>query len=89
MAVENVDLGKYRPSCNLAHGLINELSVIVGYCDLVMEDTPETSKCRMRLEKIHSIAKHMAEELQQHQCELEVIAREAANRRPTNVSHVT
>jgi hypothetical protein len=31
--VDKPDLGKYQPSCLLAHELVNKLSVVVGYCE--------------------------------------------------------
>jgi hypothetical protein len=82
--VDKPDLGKYQPSCNLTHGLVNKLSVIVGYCDLLKDDALEDSKCRKRLDAIRSIAKGMADELLGHQCDLEVILREARKKPPLN-----
>jgi nitrogen-specific signal transduction histidine kinase len=32
---------KYHPSCMLAHELVNKLSVVVGYCDLLKNHAPE------------------------------------------------
>jgi hypothetical protein len=80
--VDKPDLGKYQPSCNLAHGLVNKLSLIVGYCDLLKDDALEDSKCRKRLDAIRGIAKDMAHELLGHQCELEVILRKASKKPP-------
>jgi hypothetical protein len=68
--VDKPELGKYQPSCNLAHGLVNKLSAIVGYCDLLKDDAPEDSVYRNRLDSIRIIAKSMAQELQQHECDL-------------------
>ena len=87
--VDKPDLGKYQPSCNLAHGLVNKLSVIVGYCDLAKDDVPEDSKCRKHMEAIRSIAKNMAEELLRHQCDLEVIMRDARKKPPPSSKPVS
>jgi hypothetical protein len=68
-------VGKYQPSCMLAHELVNQLSVIVGHCDLLEERTPEDSACLERLKAIRDVAKAMAQQLTQHQCDLDAMMR--------------
>ena len=87
--VNKPDLGKYQPRCNLAHGLINKLSAIVGYCDLLRDDALEDSKSRKGLDTIRAVAKGMAEELLMHQCDLEVIMREARKKPPLSANPVS
>jgi hypothetical protein len=70
--------GGYRPSCMLAHHLINRLSMIVGFCDLLAEEAPESSACLRRLRQMREIATSAAEELSRHECELEEIMAPAA-----------
>jgi hypothetical protein len=71
--MENIDLGRYQPSCILAHSLINKLSAIIGNCDLLKEEAPEDPKCLQRLGFIRETARAMAEELRVHQCHLGLI----------------
>lgn len=72
------NLGTYQPNCRLAHDVINRLSVIVGYCDLLADETPEGSDCRKRLLTIRDLARLAATDLTEHQCRLENIVREVA-----------
>lgn len=57
----------------LAHHLINRLTVIVGYCDLLVQEAPEDSERMKRLLQMREIATSAAAELGQHECELETI----------------
>jgi len=50
--VDKPDLGKYQPSCLLAHELVNKLSVVVGYCDLLRDHVPDDSPGQVQLRKI-------------------------------------
>jgi hypothetical protein len=58
----------YQPSCILAHDLINRLSVIAGYCDLLRDEAPEDSECYRRLLKIREIAHSAATDLNTRPC---------------------
>jgi hypothetical protein len=40
-AMQESRRNNYQPDCPLAHDLINQLAVIVGQCDLLVEKTPE------------------------------------------------
>ncbi len=57
----------------LAHQLINRMSMIVGFCDLLAEEAPESPECLRRLRQMRDIAASAAEELSRHECELETI----------------
>jgi len=61
---------KYKLECPLAHELINKLSVIVGNCDLLAESTPEDSPLLERTLVIREMAKAVAKELGQIECDL-------------------
>ena len=65
--------GGYQPSCMLAHQLINRLSVIVGFCDLLAEEALEAPECLRRLRQMREIASSAAEELVRHQCRLDAM----------------
>jgi hypothetical protein len=52
----------------LAHRLANQLSAIVGYCELGSSGAGSGTESAQRFETIHSIAKAMANELSTHQC---------------------
>jgi hypothetical protein len=78
--VDKPDLKKHQPSCNLAHDLVNKLSIIVGNSDLMKEKTEDSPFCRQRLQIIRSISMEMATALQHHQCDLEVLIRDAARK---------
>lgn len=45
--------GKHEPACLLAHDLVNRLSAIIGYCDLVIEKAEKETECAKRLRLIH------------------------------------
>ena len=81
--VEDVDLGKYQPSCMLAHELINKMAVIIGYCDLMDDQAPTDSNYRKRLGIIRGLANNMVVELRRHQCNIRKIAEEATKKPPT------
>jgi hypothetical protein len=76
--MSNASETKYQPNCMLAHDLINRLSIIVGYCDLLADEGPENSMCHERLLMIRQTANAAAEDLAQHQCQLETLARQTA-----------
>jgi nitrogen-specific signal transduction histidine kinase len=65
------------PVCMLAHEMVNKLSVIIGNCDLVSENTPPDSDCAKRLRIIGEAARYMVTELNKHQCELSGLLRTA------------
>jgi hypothetical protein len=79
--MEKIDLGKYEPSCILAHRLTNKLAVIVGHCDLLLSEAPdESSICSQRLLTISKTAKEIARELNQHQCRLDTAIKASASK---------
>lgn len=50
------EMGKHQPICNLAHALVNQLSIIVGCCDLMRDEPDENPIRRQQLERIRSVA---------------------------------
>lgn len=62
---------RHEPTSIVAHNLVNKLSAIVGFCDLLYEKAekdadPESTK---RIALIHDLAKSAAQELIEHQSE--------------------
>ena len=47
----------------VAHSVINKLSTVIGNCDLLIENTENTSELTRRLVAIREAAKHAVEEL--------------------------
>jgi len=74
--VDKPDLAKHQPSCNLAHDLVNKLSIIVGNCDRMKEKAEDSHACHHRFQIIRRVAIEMATVLQHHQCDLEVLTRD-------------
>ncbi len=70
--------GSYQPLCLLSHDLINQLAVIIGNCDLVSKEAPEGSERARRLSLIREVAKKMAKQLHQHECNVDARIRPAA-----------
>lgn len=81
--VSTEHMGKHQPRCNLAHALVNKLSVIVGSCDLMKGEMEENTVCSQRLETIRRVALDMAENLQHQQCQLGDLIREADKKPPS------
>jgi hypothetical protein len=63
----------------MSHNFINKLTVIIGSCQLLQEKAERAGQldpeCLHRLAVIQDIARGMAEDLKEHQCELDSIAR--------------
>jgi hypothetical protein len=57
----------------LAHELINSLSVIVGRCDLLEQESELEALAAAHLKQIRDVAKGMAEKLCTHQCQLALL----------------
>ena len=51
--------GSFEPWCQLSHDLINQLSIIVGNCDLLSKEALEGSEYARRLFLIREVAKDM------------------------------
>ncbi len=69
-SIEQSNGKPHQPVCRLAHGLINKLSVIVGLCELVSAEAVVGTKDTTRLKVIDDMAKSMARDLTDCQCEL-------------------
>ena len=67
---------KHQPPCLLAHDVVNKLSAIVGFCDLLVENVKRRdTECVKRVMSIQELAKSAAEDLIEHQCELSLLIR--------------
>ncbi len=64
-----------EPAYLLAHKLIDKLAIIVGNCDLLSAQAQAGSECAKRLDLIRDVAKGIAKELQQDECQLLEAAR--------------
>ena len=65
------NLEKHQPTCLLAHDVVNKLSAIIGFCDLLKEKTEKRdTECAARLTVIHDLAKSAVKELVDHQCQV-------------------
>jgi hypothetical protein len=65
---------RYQPPCMAAHRLVNQLSAIIGHCDLLIEirESPEHAR---GLALIREIANRAVKELTEHQ-RLETLKRD-------------
>ena len=55
----------------MSHKFMNDLTVILGSCELLKEAQQDSPECKRRLEVIWEVAHGMVEELKAHQCQLE------------------
>jgi hypothetical protein len=79
--MKNTEGDGHRPACMMAHRFINKLTMIIGSCDILLdsEDHAE-SDCRRRMTKVREIAQDMADDLIDHQCELDEVTRMRTSR---------
>jgi len=68
--MEKSNSGPVIPVCMLLHDLINDLSVIIGNCDMASQELPANSKSASRFKVIAETARRMIREMKNHQCEL-------------------
>lgn len=61
--------------CLLAHNVINKLTAILGYCEILDVEQHESAKCIERLHKIRDLASSAAAMLQSGECETEAVKR--------------
>ena len=66
-----------RLTAPFVHDLVNKLAVIVGHCDLLSDHLKENSQCANRVSAVQEIAREMAKELNEYQCQLSESARSA------------
>lgn len=69
------------PTCLFSHTLLNKLSVIIGSCDIALEQlktdsTPESQVGR-RVTVVREIAWELVDELKDHQCLLDGVTKTA------------
>ncbi len=67
---------EYRLSCTLGHDIINKMSAIVGYTELLEEKT-EQLESRRQLLMIRTVAKSTADQIKRHVCHLDSITKAA------------
>jgi hypothetical protein len=58
-----------QPVCRLTHDLMNQLTVIAIYCDLLNEESSVDAETHRRLHLIRAAARSIVEELSSHRCE--------------------
>lgn len=61
--------------CLLAHNVVNKLSAIIGYCEMLDIDAHESAECIARLHKIRDLASSAAAMLQSGECENAAVTR--------------
>ncbi len=61
----------------LLHQVINQMSIIIGNCELVMEKSPADSDYIKRLELIGETAHRVVTAMKDHQCEVTNLLRTA------------
>jgi hypothetical protein len=66
---------RHQPASMVAHNLVNQLSAIVGHCDLLIEITEQGTEPARRLALIREIATAATVELTEHQRQLRADAR--------------
>lgn len=74
----------HQPACLLAHDLLNKLSAIIGFCDLLIEKAEERGQdqeCVKWLATVNDLSKSAIKTLVEHQCELAVVIRRRAKPR--------
>lgn len=74
---------EYHLSCALGHDLINKMSAIVGYTELLEEKT-ERGESQRQLLMIRHIAKSTADQIKRHVCHLDAITKTAILPKPPN-----
>ena len=70
---------KYQPTCMLSHEFANDLSVIIGNCELLEEEATRAGTSTHKIEVILGAARRMSEELKGHVCALDAVTRNAVN----------
>jgi hypothetical protein len=72
----------------MSHKFMNDLTVILGSCELLKDPQQDSPECKRRLEVIWEVAHGMVEELKAHQCQLERqgYSRHSASRQNTSAS---
>jgi len=65
----------------VAYDVVNQLAVIIGNCDLLLEKTEEETEDARRLGLIREIATTMVRELAEHQRQVEAEMRKTDRRK--------
>lgn len=72
---------RHQPVFMATHHLVNQLSAIVGHCDLLIEKTEQGTEYARRLALIRDIANTAVKELKEHQRQLEAEMRRPDRRK--------
>jgi hypothetical protein len=72
---------RHQPACIDADKLINELSIIIGNCDLLIQNTEPDSKHTRRLVVIRDMADTVRKELVEHQRQVEAEMRKSGTQK--------
>lgn len=75
--MEKSNGGPVLPVCMMLHDIVNQLSVIIGNCDLVIEKASADSDYINRLRVISETAHRVVKTMTKHQCELTGLLRTA------------
>jgi|HubBroStandDraft_6_1064221.scaffolds.fasta_scaffold329434_2 hypothetical protein len=68
--MEESSAPRHQPASQVAHDLMNKLSVLIGQCDLLMEKTPQESPTMKHALTIQMVARSMVEGLNELQSDL-------------------
>jgi len=66
---------KHQPPRLLAHDIVNKLSTIISFGELLVEKAVQHTECVNRVTSMHELAASAAKQLIDHQCELSVLIR--------------
>ena len=73
--------GRHDAACMIAHKLIEKFSVIVGYCDLLIEKMEPNTEHARRMAVIREVADSAVKELVEHQHQVESEMQKAGKRK--------
>ncbi len=69
MDLAKISRDDHQPRCMMSHKFMNDLTVILGSCELLKEAQQDSPECKRRLEVIWEVAHGMVKELKAHQCQ--------------------
>ena len=76
----------HHPVCIFAHDLVNQLAVIVGRCDLLLDPKQSEAERARQLKEIHDTVWSMARKLAEHRCQLALVTQIASPREQERIS---
>lgn len=69
MDLAKISRDDHQPRCMMSNKFMNDLTVILGSCELLKEAQQDSPECKRRLEVIWEVAHGMVKELKAHQCQ--------------------